>query len=286
MENDTGYRKRIINGGNEMEFKDIIYEKKDGIAKITLNRPQSYNAFSVDMLEGWYRALLNARDDEEVRVVILTGAGKAFCSGGDVKSMQAGKGFCHGYARERGETISPREYKESLEKLVHRIPLALRDLDKPVIASVNGPAMGAGLDMALMCDIRIASDRAVFAESYINVGLVPGDGGAFFLPRLVGVAKALELLLTGERIDAAEALRIGLVNRVVPEKELEKESWELASTIAQKSPRVARLIKRLVYEGLSSDVKTALDTVSSHMAVIAVSDDHRKALEAFLKKRS
>ncbi len=267
-----------------MECKDIIYEKKNSVAKITLNRPDSYNAFSVDMLDGWHRSLLEARRDDSIRVIVITGAGKAFCSGGDIKSMKAGRGFLHGYGKE-GRELSPLDFKKSLQQIVHRIPLALASLDKPVIAAVNGPAMGAGLDMALMCDMRIASDKAVFAESYINVGLVPGDGGAFFLPRLVGVAKAIELLLTGESIDAEEALRIGLVNKVVPAGKLEKESMELAGKIAGKSPQAASLIKKLVYQGLSSDMQSALEAVSSHMAVVSSSSDHREALEAFFAKR-
>lgn len=267
-----------------MEYKDLLYEKKNGIAKITLNRPDSFNAFSYDMLKSWHLALLDADQDEDVRVILLTGAGKAFCAGGDIKSMRSGKGFLHGNTSD--QELVALDYKKCLWEIIHRIPLTLESMEKPVIAAINGPAMGAGLDMALMCDIRIASEKAVLAESYINVGLVPGDGGAFFLPRLVGLAKALELLLTGDSIDANEALRIGLVNKVVPSAELEEKSWAMAQKIAQKSPQAARFIKRLIYQGLDSNLKTALDAVSSHMAIIACTEDHKEALTAFLEKRN
>ncbi|MFZ5645838.1 MAG: enoyl-CoA hydratase/isomerase family protein [Bacillota bacterium] len=266
-----------------MELKDILYTKVAGIAYITLNRPESFNAFSVDMLKGWASALLDAGADDEVNVIVVTGAGKAFCSGGDVKAMQAGKGFLH-REDETGQ-LGPMDYKKSLWDLIHRIPLILENLDKPVIASINGPATGAGLDMALMCDLRIASDQAKFAESYIRMALVPGDGGAFLLPRLVGLPKALELLWTGDIIDAEEALRIGLVNRVVPAGQLEQATVEMARRLAQGPQLAIRMIKRLVYQGLKSDLRTALDTVSSHMAIITGTEDHKEAAKAFFEKR-
>jgi len=267
-----------------MEFKDILYTKRDSVAFITLNRPESYNAFSINMLKGWARALLDARDDDGVKVVVLTGAGKAFCAGGDIKSMRNGKGFLHNEEDMAGPP-GPLDYKKSLWELIHRIPLILEDMDKPVIASINGPATGAGLDMALMCDIRIASDRAKFAESYVRMALIPGDGGAFFLPRLVGLSKALELLWTGEIIDADEALRIGLINKVVPADRLGEATMEMAHKLAE-GPQVAiRLIKRMVYQGLRSDLRTALDTASSHMAIVTGTGDHKEALRAFFEKR-
>jgi len=267
-----------------MEFKDILYSKGEGIATITLNRPESYNAFSVDMLQGWARALLDAGADDQVRVIVVTGAGKAFCSGGDIKSMQAGKGFLH-HEGDTGGQLGPMDNKTSLREIIHRIPLILEDLDKPVIASINGAATGAGLDMALMCDLRIASDKAKFAESYIRMGLVPGDGGAFFLPRLVGLTKALELLWTGDMIDAGEALRIGLVNKVAPSGQLEQATREMALRLAEGPQLAIRMIKRLVYQGLRSDLRSALDTVSSHMALITTTEDHQEAANAFFEKR-
>src|SRR5512139_1717085 len=177
----------------------------DGIARIVLNRPERLNAFNFEMIDAWIAALERCRTDDAIKVVMVTGAGEAFCSGGDIVEM--------------GDRLqqTPEQRKNELFNRIERIPLALEDLDKPVIAVVNGVATGAGLDMALMCDIRYAAESARFAETYVKVGLVPGAGGAHFLPRLVGPAKALELFLTGEFLDADEALRIGIVNKVFPD---------------------------------------------------------------------
>ena len=172
----------------------------EGIARIVLDRPERMNAFTFEMIDAWTAALQRCRSDDDVKVVIVTGAGSAFCSGGDIVEM--------------GERLehTPEQRKGELFQRIQRIPLALEDLDKPVIAAVNGVATGAGMDLALMCDLRYAAHSARFAETYVKVGLVPGAGGAHFLPRLVGVSKALELFLTGDFIDADEALRIGIVN--------------------------------------------------------------------------
>lgn len=267
-----------------MEYKDIIYTKSENIAYITLNRPDSYNAFSVNMLKSWANALVDARDDKDVYVIVVTGAGKAFCSGGDIKSMRSGKGFLYHEEETAGE-MRPMDFKNSLWGLIHRIALLLEDIDKPVIASINGPATGAGLDMALMCDLRITSDKSKFAESYVRMALVPGDGGAFFLPRLVGLSKALELLWTGDIIEPEEALRIGLVDRVVPAEQLEQATRELARKLAEGPQLSIRMIKRLVYQGLRSDLRTALDAVSSHMSIITSTEDHKEAVNAFFEKR-
>ena len=262
-------------------MKDLLYSKDKGVARITLNRPESSNAFSVDMLESWIDALSDAKGDNDIKVVVLSGAGKSFCAGGDIRAMWSGKGFLNYDGAPRGP-MRPLDYKNSLWELVQRVPLLLDDLDKPVIASINGHAMGAGLDMALMCDLRIASENARFAESYVNIGLVPGDGGAFLLPRLIGVAKALEMLWTGDVIDAQEAFRIGLVNRVVPADQLEDATMELASRVAARPELAVRTIKRLVYQGLRSDLRTALDRASSEMAILTATEDHKRALQSFL----
>src|SRR5688572_8016648 len=183
----------------------------EGIARIVLDRPERMNAFTFEMIDAWVDALQRCRTDDAVKVVLVTGAGEAFCSGGDIVEM--GERLDH----------TPEQRKSELFQRIERIPLALEDLDKPVIAAVNGAATGAGMDMALMCDIRYAAQSARFAETYVRVGLVPGAGGAHFLPRLVGVSKALELFFTGDFIDAQEALRIGLVNRVFPDTALMDE---------------------------------------------------------------
>ncbi|WP_459976534.1 enoyl-CoA hydratase/isomerase family protein, partial [Mycobacterium avium] len=168
---------------------------------------------------------------------------------------------------------------------IHQVALALADLDKPVIASINGVAVGAGLDMALMCDLRIMSTAARVSEGYVKVGLTPGDGGAYYLPRIVGTSKALEMLLTGDFIDAQEALRIGLVNRVAAPEDLAAETTRFARSIADAAPVTVRMIKRATYQSANTDLRTALDLISSHFAVVAATDDAAEALAAMKEKR-
>lgn len=255
-----------------MEKADLIYRTDGNVASIILNRPEAKNAFSGAMIDLWREALETARADSSVRVVTLTGNGDTFCSGGNIRDMAEGK-------------LVSWDMKNFLWEGVHRIVLAMEDLDKPVIAAINGAAMGAGLDMALMCDMRLCSDRARLGESYILMGLVPGDGGAFFLPRLVGVAKAMELLLTGEAITPEEALRIGLVNRVVPHESLLEEATKLARKIAAMPPQAVRMMKRAVYQSLGSPLRTHLDYISSQLSLLSETEDHREAARSFLEKR-
>jgi 2-(1,2-epoxy-1,2-dihydrophenyl)acetyl-CoA isomerase len=224
------------------------------------------------MIDRWVWALGEAQGDPAVNVVVVTGTGRAFCAGGDVGRMGEGR-------------PTPLEHKSRLWENIHRVPKTLEAVDKPVIAMVNGLAVGAGMGMALMCDLRVASDAARFSTGYVNVGLVPGDGDAFFLPRLVGSARALELLWTGDFVEAAEAERLGIVNRVVPAARLAEETRALARRIAA-GPQVAiRLTKRLVYQSLRLDLRTHLDLVSSHMAVVRDTDDHQEGVRAFKEKR-
>ena len=187
---------------------ELLYEVKDRIATITLNRPDKLNAFTGPMIDRWAASLNEAQRDPNVNVVVVTGAGKAFCSGGDVGRMGAGN-------------PTPLDNKNGLWEHIHRVPKALEAMDKPVIAMVNGVAVGAGMGMSLMCDMRIASDAARFSTGYVRVGLVPGDGDTYFLPRLIGTARALELLWTADFIEAPKALELGIVNRVVPADKLD-----------------------------------------------------------------
>src|SRR6185312_1331674 len=180
----------------------------------------------------------------------------------------------------------PATRKNELYGRIQRIPLALEDFDKPVLIAVNGVATGAGMDLALMGDIRYAAQSARFAETYVKVGLVPGAGGAHFLPRLVGTAKALELFWTAEFISAEEALRIGLVNKVLPDAELLPHVREVASRIAAGPALAIRLMKRAILQGMRNDLRGNLDLVSSHYAVVTASRDHREAVEAFIEKRA
>lgn len=255
-----------------MSGDEILYGKQGGIATLTLNRPDKMNALSVNMIGQWVEALEECRRDSEVKAVVLTGAGKAFSSGGDVATMGI-------------KDQSPLDSKNFLWKHMHRVAFAFEDLDKPVIAAVNGVAVGAGLDMALMCDLRFAADMARFSEGYVRVGLVPGDGGAYFLPRLVGTAKALELLWTGDFIDAKEAMRIGMVNRVYPADKLLDETYTFVERLVS-GPEVAiRMIKRSVYQSLKTDLRTALDLISSHFAVAQFTGDHQEGVKAMQERR-
>lgn len=252
---------------------ELKFEVKDGIGTITLNRPEKLNAFTPDMLEAWLAAYQECQDSDAVKVVILTGAGRGFCSGGDVTKMGD------------GEAQTPLSTKANLWDRIERIPLQLSVMDKPVLCAVNGVATGAGMDMAIMCDIRIAAESARFAETYVKVGLVPGAGGAWFLPRLVGKAKALEMLLGGDFIDAQEALRIGLVNYVVPDGELMAKTNEIAERMVGNAPISMRLIKRAVNQGMGMDLRAHLDQISSHIAIARSTEDHREAILAFREKR-
>ncbi len=251
----------------------LRFEIAERIATITLDRPERMNAFTFEMIDAWTAALVECRRSDAVRVVIVTGAGTAFCSGGDIVEM-----------KNRLKN-PPAQRKNELFNRIQRIPLALEDLDKPVLVAVNGVATGAGMDMALMGDIRYAAQSARFAETYVKVGLVPGAGGAHFLPRLVGTAKALELFWTADFIDAAEAERIGLVNKVLPDAELMPYVRAVATKIAQAPALSVRFIKRAVQQGLRNDLRSNLDLISSHYAVVTAGADHREAVEAFIAKR-
>ena len=248
----------------------------DGIGTILLNRPDRRNAFTFPMIREWERLLRDAKNDDDVRVLVLTGAGdKAFCSGVDLSSIS-----------NANPDLTPLQRKQQLHEDIHRVALALEDLDKPIIASINGVAVGAGLDMALMCDMRVMSTSARVSEGYVKVGLTPGDGGAYYLPRIVGTSKALELLLTGDFIDAEEALRIGLVNRIAAPEDLQQQTTRLARVIADHPPVTIRMIKRATYQSANTDLRTALDLISSHFAVVAATEDAAEALKAMTDKRT
>lgn len=244
---------------------------EDHVQIITLNRPEKKNAFNHEMIDAWVQALEQAKSDDQVHVIVVTGAGDAFCSGGDVGGMK--------------KEQSPLDNKNKLWENIHRIPKTLKNIDKPVIAAINGPAVGAGLDMALMADMRTMADSAKVSEGYVKVGLVPGDGGAYFLPRLIGAAKAYELLWTGNFIGAEEALRLGLVNQVYPQVEFMQRTLELAKQIASGPQMAIRMTKRAVQRAQTMDLDLALDLISSQYAIIKETEDHKEGVQAFLDKR-
>jgi 2-(1,2-epoxy-1,2-dihydrophenyl)acetyl-CoA isomerase len=255
-------------------MSELLYEGKDKIATITLNRPDKLNAFTADMIDLWQRSLTDAQADDGVNVVVVTGAGRAFCSGGDVGRMRPGDA-----------APSALDGKNSLWEGVHRVPKQLEQMDKPVIAMVNGLAVGAGMGMCVMCDVRIAAESARFSTGYVKVGLVPGDGDTYFLPRLVGAAKALELLWTADFIDAPEAHRLGIVQRLVPDAQLQEATYAFARQIADGPQIPIRMIKRLVYQSVKLDLRTHLDLVSSHMSIVRQTADHAEGVAAFKEKR-
>ncbi len=252
-----------------MAFQYIKIEAPvDGVAVIELNRPDRLNAFNRPMVVEWHAALDQIADDSRVRAVVLTGAGRAFCAGGDADDMTD---------MQSASNVERKDYLRNIQK----IPLAMERLSQPVIAAVNGTARGAGLDMALMCDIRLCGTSSTFAESYINMGVISGDGGTWFLPRVIGVSRALELLWTGRVVDAAEAERIGLVNRVVADAEVRNEGLKLARQIAAQPPQAVSLMKRAVYHGMSGTLAAHLDMISSHMAIVFDTPEFNQRLNAF-----
>ena len=266
---------------------DILFKVQEGIATITLNRPETRNAFSLEMIDLWIKALEYVRDNDEIRVLVITGEGNAFCAGGDIKAMQKGLGFLDLNGQEDVDLSSTAlARKNSLWKRVQRIPLLMDEIDKPTIAAINGDAIGAGLDMTLQCDIRIASSKARFGEGYVKVGIVPGDGGGYLLPRLIGLDKALELLWTGRIIDVEEASDLGLITKYVPHDELMDVTYQLANQLAQGPQQAIRLTKRTVYQGLKTDLRTSLDMVSSFMGIVTEHPDYQEGLHAIIEKRS
>jgi enoyl-CoA hydratase/carnithine racemase len=263
-----------------MDFEQILYEKANGVATITLNRPDRMNAFTNTMIREWAQALEDVRLDPDVRAVIVTGAGRGFCAGADLRG-ESGLQNTAG----AGGLPAAADRRNWLRDSVHYVPRAVALLDKPYIAAVNGAAVGAGMDMCSMADIRIASEAARFSMGYVKVGLVPGDGGCYYLPRIVGMAKALELIWTGDFIDAQEALRIGYVSRVVPADQVLPAVRELAEGIAQGPAVAVQLAKRLAYRGQTQDVGEALEAAGQAMAIVQSTEDAREGPRAFAEKR-
>jgi enoyl-CoA hydratase/carnithine racemase len=255
----------------------VIYEQAGHIVTLTLNMPESRNPISgKEMIDALENALQRIDDDDSVRVAILTGAGKAFSSGGDLRLM-AKKGGVN--------DMSAYGVRKDYLRGIQRIPRAMERLQVPIIAAVNGPAVGAGNDLVCMCDIRIAARSARFLESFVKVGIIPGDGGAYFLPRAVGASMAAEMMFTGDALDAEQALACGLVSRVVDDAELMNEARALAARIAANPGYTLRLAKRLLREGRHASLDTILEMSASMQALAHGQPDHKEAVAAFLEKR-
>jgi enoyl-CoA hydratase/carnithine racemase len=257
-------------------FEDLLVEKKNQSLWITLNRPEASNAYSTGMVKALVEVLRNADIDNEIRVIVITGAGKNFCAGGDVKAMKGKSGMFAGESNELRET-----YQSGIQQ----IPQTISQLKTPIIAMVNGAAVGAGCDLAAMCDLRIASIDAIFAETFARVGLVPGDGGAFFLTRLIGFGKAMEMFLTCKNVSAEDALKIGLVNQVVLPDELKTKTQELVDQLVSLPPIALQMTKKSVIHAYQNDLNSHLELMAAYQGITQRSSDHFKALDGMLEKK-
>lgn len=242
---------------------------------LTLNRPDSSNAFTVEMIEELVSTLYKADQDNSVGVIVVTGAGKHFCAGGDVKDMQNKMGMFAG---------DPNELRERYKRGIQQIPLCMNSLSTPVIAMINGAAIGAGLDLACMCDIRISSENAKFGETFGKLGLVPGDGGTYFLQRIVGFAKAMELTLTCDIIGADEAKNIGLVNYVVGADKLVSTTQSLLDKVNSNAPIAIQMAKRAITHAYNNDLASNLDLLSAYQGITQRTSDHFHSVDNVFNK--
>jgi enoyl-CoA hydratase/carnithine racemase len=255
----------------------ILYEVRDHVAILTLNRPEKLNPISdPEMIEALLASLQRIEMDAGVRVAIITGAGRGFSSGGDVRKMDGKSGI---------NDVRAIRTRQLYRHGIQRLPRAFVQLEVPIIAAVNGPAFGAGFDLTCMCDLRIASESAKFAENFVKLGLIAGDGGSWLLPRVIGFSKACEMALTGDMLGAAEALACGLVSKVVPDAELLPEALRLAGRIAANPPYAVRMTKRLLWEGREMNLSALLDLAASMQSLAHLTDDHQEAVQAFIEKR-
>ncbi len=250
--------------------------REGAVLVLTMNQPETRNALTGNTaVDEFLAKCAEIAADTSIRAVILTGAGPVFSSGGNLKDMQKY------FTRRPSADVVIEEYRSGIQ----RLPKALLALDVPMIAAVNGAAIGAGLDLACMCDIRIAANTAVFAESFIKVGLIPGDGGAWLLPRIVGISKASEMAFTGDRLNADEALACGLVSRVVEPDRLMAEARRIAARIVVNPPVVLRLTKRLLREAQKGSLEASLELAAGYQATAHQTAEHEEAVRAFIEKR-
>ncbi len=256
--------------------KSVLYEQDDRIVKITLNRPDTRNALSGDIIEGLVEYLQKADKDKNVGCVILTGAGKSFSSGGNLQEIKD---------MTTKDQMTQAQLEDWYRFGIQKIPLTMNSVDVPVVAAVNGHAIGAGNDLCTMCDIRIAGEDAKFSESFLRIGIIPGDGGSWFLPKIIGLARANEMILTCDVLDANKALDWGLVSKVVPNENLIVEAQQLAKKIASQPPEASRRAKRLLRMSQNVPLQDALEMAASQQSMLQQLDDHREAIDALLEKR-
>jgi enoyl-CoA hydratase/carnithine racemase len=262
-------------GGDTMsEF--LIYEQQGHVVTLTMNNPDQRNALSgLEQSQAFVDACARINADMSVKAVILTGAGKAFSAGGNIFAMRDKTGASRG---------RPVEVRNNYRNGIQRIPLSFYHIEVPTIAAVNGAAIGAGCDLAMMCDMRVGSEYAKFAESFVKLGIVPGDGGAWFLPRVVGMSKAYEMAFTGDTIDASEALACGMVSKVVPAGDLMDAANELAERITVNPAHVLRLTKRLLRESQHARLDTLLEMSAAYQALAHHTEEHDEAVAAMIEK--
>ncbi|TKI58883.1 2-(1,2-epoxy-1,2-dihydrophenyl)acetyl-CoA isomerase [Brevibacillus antibioticus] len=251
-------------------YETILYEVSEGVAVVTLNRPDKFNAFTAVMNKEIADALKQAQKDADVRCIVLTGAGRAFNAGQDLSDVSGGDVDYGGFLRDR--------YNPMI--------LQFQKTEKPIIAAVNGVAAGAGMSVALACDIRLASEKASFVNAFVNIGLVPDSGGCYFLPRIVGIGKALELAMTGEKVSAEEALRIGLVNQVYPAESFIEDALAYARKLALLPTKGIGLIKRTMYKGLEMGLEETLEYEAFAQEAAGSTEDHKEGVTAFMEKRA
>ena len=259
------------------ETAEVLVDYQGHIAIVTLNRPQARNAYSSLMIRQIVSTLDELELNPEVRVLILTGAGSAFSAGGDLKLMRDKEGMFQGEALE----LRSRYMQE-----IHQVPRRLARFSKPVIAAINGAAIGAGLDLSLMCDLRISAQSAKFGSTFVKVGLIPGDGGAYYLTRVIGLAKALELTLTGRVISSQEAFNMGIISRVVADEQLMESALELAQEIAQNAPIAVQLTKAAAYQSLNASPEGALQIAAGFQGIAQNTSDHLEGVQAILERRA
>lgn len=252
---------------------ELLFEVENGVATITLNRPDKRNSFHDDMVRQWVAWLEDCKTRDDVKVIVFTGTEKSFSAGGDTSKF-----------KDKAEQ-TPLQAKAGMMANTQSLARKVAEIDKPIIAAINGMAVGGGLDVALMCDVRLMADDARVAETYAKMGLIPGVGGAWFLPRIIGKSAALDLFWTSRWVDADEALSLGLVNRVFPADTFRDEVRAYAQQIADAAPLSVRFIKRLVLGAEDTDLHSHLDTLSSHIALVRTSEDHKEAVAAFKEKR-